>query len=110
MADERILVIDDEPGVRTALEGILEDEGFQVESAGSGEEGLERAARGRFDAILLDVWLPGIDGLETLEKLQDSRVDTQVIMISGLSGWLVLISALMFWQGISRGRDNQNDK
>ena len=40
MADERILVIDDEPGVRTALEGILEDEGFHVESAGSGEEGL----------------------------------------------------------------------
>ncbi len=83
MADERILVIDDEPGVRTALKGILEDEGFQVESAGSGEEGLERATRDRFDAILLDVWLPGIDGLETLEKLQDSRVDTQVIMISG---------------------------
>lgn len=83
MADEKILVIDDEPGVRTALEGILEDEGFQVASAGSGEEGLERIARERFDAILLDVWLPGIDGLETLERLQDSRVDTQVIMISG---------------------------
>lgn len=83
MADERILVIDDEPGVRTALEGILEDEGFQVESAGSGEEGLEKAVGDLFDAILLDVWLPGIDGLETLQKLQDTRVDSQVIMISG---------------------------
>ena len=83
MAEEKILVIDDEPGVRTALGGILEDEGFQVTSAGSGEEGLERAARERFDAILLDVWLPGMDGLETLEKLRASRVDTQVIMISG---------------------------
>ncbi len=83
MTGEKILVIDDEPGVRTALEGILQDEGFEVESAGSGEEGLLRLQTGRFDAVLLDVWLPGIDGLETLEKLQDSRVDTQVIMISG---------------------------
>jgi two-component system nitrogen regulation response regulator NtrX len=83
MTGEKILVVDDEPGVRTALEGILQDEGFEVKSAGSGEEGLLLLQTGRFDAVLLDVWLPGIDGLETLEKLQDSRVDTQVIMISG---------------------------
>ncbi len=83
MTGEKILVIDDEPGVRAALEGILQDEGFEVESAGSGEEGLLLLQTGRFDAVLLDVWLPGIDGLEALEKLQDSRVDTQVIMISG---------------------------
>ncbi len=83
MADERILVIDDEPGVRTALTGILEDEGFHVETAASGEEGVEKGVSGRFDAVLLDVWLPGIDGIGTLGKLRESRVDTQVIMISG---------------------------
>jgi two-component system nitrogen regulation response regulator NtrX len=83
MTGENILVIDDEPGVRTALEGILEDEGFRVESAGSGEDGLRQLRERQFDAVLLDVWLPGIDGLETLAKIQDFRRDTQVIMISG---------------------------
>ena len=55
MAAQRILVIDDEPGVRTALEGILEDEGFQVECVETGEQGLERLGDREFDAVLLDV-------------------------------------------------------
>lgn len=83
MDAERILVIDDEPGVRSAVEAILRDEGFSVAAAGSGEEGLEIVARETFDAVLLDVWLPGIDGLETLAELRDRRVDAQVVMISG---------------------------
>ena len=83
MAGERILVVDDEPGVREALEGILQDEGFKVATAGSGEEGLDTLARGSFDAVLLDIWLPGIDGLETLIRLRKKRVDSEVIMISG---------------------------
>jgi two-component system nitrogen regulation response regulator NtrX len=83
MAAERILVIDDEPGVRTTLTAILEDEGFLVETAVSGEEGVKKAMTGRVDSVLLDVWLPGIDGIEALGRLRESRVDTQVIMISG---------------------------
>jgi two-component system nitrogen regulation response regulator NtrX len=83
MPAENILVVDDEPGVREALGDILQDEGFTVATAGSGEEGLEALEVNRFDAVLLDVWLPGIDGLETLIQLRQRRVDSEVIMISG---------------------------
>jgi len=83
VAGEKILVVDDEPGVRAALEGILTDEGFEVVAADSGEAGLETVERERFDAVLLDVWLPGIDGLETLKLLRDRRCDAEVVMISG---------------------------
>ena len=83
MPGERILVVDDEPGVRTALAGILRDEGFEVATAGSGEDGLAALADRQFDAVLLDVWLPGKDGLETLVELRERRVDAVVVMISG---------------------------
>ena len=83
MADERILVVDDEPGVRTALENILGDEGFQVVSVESGEEGIRVFDEQPFDAVLLDVWLPGIDGLETLRQLRERREDAEIVMISG---------------------------
>lgn len=82
MAD-RILVVDDEPGVRSALEGILGDEGFDVSTAESGEAGLEAVEDASFDAVLLDVWLPGIDGIETLKRMRETRVDAQIVMISG---------------------------
>lgn len=83
MAGERILVVDDEPGVRAALEAILVDEGFRVTSAESGEIGLQTADAEEFDAILLDVWLPGIDGLETLRQLRERNHEAEVVMISG---------------------------
>jgi two-component system, NtrC family, nitrogen regulation response regulator NtrX len=78
-----ILIVDDEPGVRSSLGGVLRDEGFEVEAAASGEECLERAARSPFDVIVLDVWLPGVDGLVTLQRLRERKVDAQVVMISG---------------------------
>ena len=78
-----ILIVDDEPGVRSSLSGVLRDEGFDVEAAASGEECLERAARSTFDVVVLDVWLPGIDGLVTLQRLRERKVDAQVVMISG---------------------------
>jgi two-component system nitrogen regulation response regulator NtrX len=80
---EHILVVDDEPGVRSALRAILVDEGFEVAAVESGEEGLEAAGGGGFDAVFLDVWLPGIDGLETLHQLRERNVDSEVVMISG---------------------------
>jgi two-component system nitrogen regulation response regulator NtrX len=83
MTRENVLVIDDERGVRTALEAILRDEGYAVLSAATGEEGLELLPSASVDAVLLDVWLPGIDGLETLRRLRDRGVDAEVIMISG---------------------------
>jgi len=80
---ERILVVDDEPGVRSALEAILVDEGFDVTSVESGEDGLDALERESFDALLLDVWLPGIDGLDTLRRLRERNHDVEVVMISG---------------------------
>jgi two-component system nitrogen regulation response regulator NtrX len=78
-----ILVVDDEPGVRAALEGILGDEGFRVTSVASGEEALAATEQQRFDAALLDIWLPGKDGLEILLELRERRLDLEVVMISG---------------------------
>lgn len=53
-----ILVVDDEAGVRSALSGVLRDEGYEVETVASGEACLDRATRAPFDLIILDVWLP----------------------------------------------------
>jgi two-component system, NtrC family, nitrogen regulation response regulator NtrX len=78
-----ILIVDDEPGVRSALAGVLQDEGFTVEAVASGEECLARAAVEAFDVIVLDVWLPGMDGLATLERLRERGVESQVVIISG---------------------------
>ena len=78
-----ILVVDDEPGVRSSLSGVLRDEGYSVEAVSSGEACLERVTRGPVDLIVLDVWLPGMDGLATLARLRERQVDSQVVLISG---------------------------
>jgi two-component system nitrogen regulation response regulator NtrX len=78
-----ILIVDDEPGVRTSLSGVLRDEGYSVESVPSGEDCLERVTRAAFDLIVLDVWLPGMDGLATLARLRERQVDAQIVLISG---------------------------
>ena len=78
-----ILIVDDEAGVRGALGGVLRDEGYTVDAVDSGEACLEQVVRTAYAVILLDVWLPGMDGLVTLERLRDRRVESQVIMISG---------------------------
>jgi two-component system nitrogen regulation response regulator NtrX len=78
-----ILIVDDEPGVRTALTGVLRDEGYAVEAVPSGEACLDRVTRGAVDLIVLDVWLPGMDGLATLARLRERQVDAQVVLISG---------------------------
>ena len=78
-----VLIVDDEAGVRSALSGVLRDEGYQVEAVDSGETCLERVARTAYDVIVLDIWLPGLDGLATLERLRQRHVDAPVVMISG---------------------------
>jgi two-component system nitrogen regulation response regulator NtrX len=78
-----ILIVDDEPGVRTSLTGVLRDEGYTVEAVASGEACLDRVTRGPVDLIVLDVWLPGMDGLATLARLRERQVDAQVVLISG---------------------------
>ena len=79
-----ILIVDDELGIRETLRAVLEDEGYIVSTAVSGEECLNMLSAQGFACILLDVWLgTGIDGLETLRKLRDEGQDAAVIMISG---------------------------
>ncbi len=78
-----ILIVDDERGIRETLRGVLEDEGFDVETVESGEDCLRSVESNNFSCILLDVWLGGIDGLETLQKLREKGNDSSVVMISG---------------------------
>jgi two-component system nitrogen regulation response regulator NtrX len=78
-----ILVVDDEPGVRSSVSGVLKDEGFDVDTAGTGEECLEKANGAAYDVIVLDIWLPGLDGLTTLQRLRERQIDSQVVIISG---------------------------
>ncbi|MFZ1702410.1 MAG: sigma-54 dependent transcriptional regulator [Pyrinomonadaceae bacterium] len=79
-----ILIVDDERGIRETLTGVLDDEGFAVESVASGEACLEKLKTHHYACILLDIWLgDGIDGLETLKRLKDEGVDASVVMISG---------------------------
>jgi len=78
-----ILVVDDERNVRATLKSVLEDEGYQVRTVSSGEEALKTIARATPDLVLLDIWLPGMDGLEVLEKLGETGSDAVVVMISG---------------------------
>ena len=78
-----ILVVDDEPGVRSSISGVLRDEGFDVDTADTGEECLEKANGASYDVIVLDIWLPGLDGLTTLQRLRERQIDSQVVIISG---------------------------
>ena len=75
--------MDDEKDIRISLTGILEDEGYQVVTAGSGVEALEKLREELPDLVLLDIWMPGMDGLETLEKIKNLQPHITVIMISG---------------------------
>ncbi len=78
-----VLIVDDEAGIRHTLAGVLEDEGFAVETAESGEDCLAQLENRVFSCLLLDVWLPGMDGIETLERVKALYPEIAVIMISG---------------------------
>jgi two-component system nitrogen regulation response regulator NtrX len=78
-----ILIVDDEPGVRSALSGVLHDEGYDVDAAETGEVALEKLGRLSYDVVLLDIWLPGMDGLATLARMRERQIDAQVVIISG---------------------------
>ncbi len=80
----KILVVDDEKGIRDSLKSVLEDEGFDVTAVSTGEACLKAAQETNFSCILLDIWLgDGIDGLETLAKLREEGADAAIVMISG---------------------------
>jgi two-component system nitrogen regulation response regulator NtrX len=85
MKPVRVLVVDDEPDIRRSLTGVLEDEGYAAHAVQSGEACLEELGRQPCELVLLDIWLPGIDGMETLARIQEIAFSERpvVVMISG---------------------------
>jgi two-component system nitrogen regulation response regulator NtrX len=81
----KVLIVDDEVNIRQSLRGVLTDEHYQCTTVNSGESCLDALARESFEAVLLDIWLPGIDGLTTLTRIQELPAGARpaVIMISG---------------------------
>jgi len=78
----RVLIVDDEPAVRNALDRALRIEGYDVDLAADGREALDRIADVRHDAVVLDVLMPGLDGLEVCRRLRDAGDDTPVLMLT----------------------------
>jgi two-component system alkaline phosphatase synthesis response regulator PhoP len=78
----RILLVEDESGLRLTLTHRLADEGYEVEAARDGEEGLRRAIHGSFDLVILDVMLPGMSGFDVCRELRRSAVPTPVLILT----------------------------
>src|SRR3989442_14547178 len=83
MAGEHILIVDDERAIQTSLRGVLEDEGYRVTAVGSAEDALARLADDPPDLVFLDIWMPGMDGLEALAEIKQRRRETAEAVISG---------------------------
>ncbi|HXX99797.1 MAG TPA: sigma-54 dependent transcriptional regulator, partial [Candidatus Limnocylindrales bacterium] len=79
----KLLIVDDEEGIRESLASILRDERYSVETVASAEDAIERISKNDFQVVLLDIWLPGIDGMEALSRIQALPRPPAVIMISG---------------------------
>jgi CheY-like chemotaxis protein len=109
MKPHRILVVDDEEDIRRSLSGVLEDEGYAVESAESGEACLTALPGGDFELVLLDIWLPGMDGMEVLSRIQEIPAGErpEVVVISGHGSIEAAVRATKlgrstFWRSRSR--------
>jgi two-component system OmpR family response regulator len=83
MADEKVLLVDDEMDFVQALSARLETRGLVVQTASSGQEAIDKAKKESFDAVVLDLAMPGMDGIETLKALRDHDPDLQIILLTG---------------------------
>lgn len=79
----RILVVDDDLAVRSAIDAVLSHEGYEVVVADGGSTGLEALKGGHFDAVLIDIFMPGMDGLETIRSFQDAAPKVPLVAMSG---------------------------
>lgn len=94
MIPKRILIIDDEESFRNVLTVILKKEGYEVEGAANGEEGLKKASQAPYDHILCDIRMPGMDGMEVLQEMVSSGVDAPIIMMSAFGTLDTAIEAM----------------
>ena len=83
MAHEHILIVDDERAIQSTLSAVLEDEGYRVSAVGSAPDAIALLADEAPDLVFLDIWMPGMDGLEALAEIKQRRPETTVVMISG---------------------------
>ena len=83
MAKERILIVDDEKNIVSSLTNILSDEGYEVSISGDGVEALELIQKDPPDLVILDIWLPGMDGIEVLKTLKSYNLGVEVLIMSG---------------------------
>ena len=83
MFKAKILVVDDEEDILNTLRGSLEDDGFEVWTAGDGAEAMQLVHTKRPDIIFLDIWLPGMDGIQTLKAIKDFDADIEVVIMTG---------------------------
>jgi CheY-like chemotaxis protein len=86
MSHSRILVVDDEEGIRQLFVDILVPKGYEVVVAASGHEALERAREAAFDVVFLDIKMPGMNGVEAFEALREINPRSQYVMITGYAG------------------------
>ena len=84
-AGDKILVIDDEPMICKSCKEILEDEGYRVDLAYSGQEGLKKALENVFDLAIVDMKMPDMNGMAVLKRMKGEKLKTPVIMITGYS-------------------------
>lgn len=86
MADKaRILVVDDEDALRTVLSSELEGEGYEVDTAGDGDEAIDIVQKKQFNLVLLDIKMPKVDGFEVLKFIKDKSPHVKVIMLTGFA-------------------------
>jgi UDP-3-O-[3-hydroxymyristoyl] N-acetylglucosamine deacetylase len=91
-----ILIVDDEASIRKSLEGVLSDEGYSCAHACDGADALAQLQSIRPSLVLLDIWMPGMDGIETLRRMKAARPETPVIMMSGHATISTAIKATKF--------------
>ena len=93
---EKILLVDDEEGIRKVLGISLSDSGYKVSTAASGEEALRIFRKMKPPIVLTDIKMPGMDGIELLQKIKEESPDTEVIMITGHGDMELAIQSLKF--------------
>jgi DNA-binding NtrC family response regulator len=90
----RILLVDDDAGIRSSFKAILQDEGYTVDAAASGQEAIAKAEEVSYDVAILDIHLPDIDGVELLKLMKEPVPRTRKIMVTGYPSLKNAISSL----------------